>query len=67
MVLVPLPAPTWVELVEENGGFYLYRLDDRGHCIADTWHQTVEEAKAQANFEYEIREEDWQSSDIGTD
>ncbi len=58
-----LPAPTSVEVVEQDGAFYLLRLDDDGKCIADTWHETVEAAKAQANFEYAIREEDWRSPD----
>jgi hypothetical protein len=58
-----LPAPTSVEVVEQDGAFYLLRLDDDGKCIADTWHETVAAAKAQANFEYGIREEDWRSPD----
>ena len=58
-----LAAPTSVEVVEQDGAFYLLRLDDDGECIADTWHETVEAAKARANFEYAIREEDWRSPD----
>jgi len=43
----------------EDDGFYLLRLDPEGQCLADTWHQSLEEAKAQAAFEYEIDESDW--------
>lgn len=60
-----LSAPTSVEVVEQDGAFYLLRLDDDGKCIADTWHESVEAAKAQANFEYGILEEDWRSPDNG--
>jgi len=45
--------------VEQDGAFFLFRLDPNGHCIADTWHQTLDEAKQQANFEYGIEESDW--------
>jgi hypothetical protein len=54
-----VPDPKSVELVEEGGAFYLLRLDDDGQCIADTWHESLEEAKAQANFEYGIGDGDW--------
>jgi hypothetical protein len=59
---LPLPHPKIVELVlEEDGAIFLLRLDDEGQCISDTWHETVEAAKAQAKFEYEIEEGDWET------
>jgi len=51
--------PKTVEIVEQEGAIYLLRLDDRGECVADTWHETVEAAKAQANFEFGIEDGDW--------
>lgn len=51
--------PKTVEVVEQGGAIYLLRLDDRGECVADTWHETVEAAKAQANFEFGIEDGDW--------
>lgn len=59
-----IPDPKMVELVEQDGAIYLLRLDDKGQCIADTWHQTVEEAKEQANFEFGIEANDWKEIDI---
>ncbi len=56
-----LPDPVAVEIAAEDSAFFLYRLDGKGECIADTWHQTVDEAKAQANHEYGIEEEDWKT------
>jgi hypothetical protein len=55
-----LPDPIAVEVVEEqDGAFFLLRLDRAGHCIADTWHETLETAKTQANFEFGVEEGDW--------
>jgi hypothetical protein len=61
---LPLPDPETVELVvEEDGTIFLLRFDDEGQCISDTWHETVEAAKAQANFEFGIEEGDWKEGE----
>lgn len=61
---LPLPGPKTVELVvEEDGTIFLLRLDDEGQCISDTWHETVEAAKAQANFEFGIEAGDWKEAE----
>ena len=54
-----VPDPNVVEVVEQAGAIYLLRLDDRGHCIADTWHESVDAAKEQATFEFGIEAGDW--------
>ncbi len=36
-----------------DGGFYLFYCDPEWDVITDTWHQTVEDAKDQAEFEFE--------------
>lgn len=54
-----LPDPVTVEIVEQDGAFYLLRLNEKGECLADTWHETIESAKAQAKFEFEIEDGDW--------
>lgn len=56
--------PSVVEVVEQDGAIYLLRLDEEGECIADTWHETVEAAKAQAQFEYGIEDSDWKEAEI---
>jgi hypothetical protein len=58
-----LPDPKTVEVVEQDGSFFLLRLDEQGECVADTWHETIEAAKAQANFEYGIEEGDWKDAE----
>jgi hypothetical protein len=56
----PVGPSVRVEIDEaRSGGFYLYHYDTAGRCIADTWHATLAEAKAQARFEFEIEGADW--------
>jgi hypothetical protein len=54
-----VPPAVRVEIVED-GGVWLLRFDQGGACVADTWHATVEEAQAQARFEYAISDDEWQ-------
>jgi hypothetical protein len=54
-----IPDPKTIELVQRDGACYLLRLDAAGICISDTWHETIEAAKAQAKFEFAIGESEW--------
>ena len=38
---------------EPGGPYYLLYCDENWCSFTDTWHQTLDEAKAQAEFEYE--------------
>jgi hypothetical protein len=58
-----IPAPEKVEVVECDGAVYLLRLNSLDECLADTWHESVEAAKAQANFEFGIEDGDWKNAD----
>ena len=40
-------------------GYYLFGCDATWSSITDTWHQTVEEAMRQAEFEYESISGTW--------
>jgi hypothetical protein len=51
------PDPAELEISEDGDGFCLFGLDEGGKCAWDTWHETLEEAKAQADFDYEVG--DW--------
>ncbi|WP_374369016.1 hypothetical protein [Dongia sp.] len=57
--------PYSVEIVEGEGeeGVLLFRLDRKDVCLADTWHKTVDAAKAQAKFEYGIEDHDWEGTE----
>jgi hypothetical protein len=43
----------------DGGGFYLFYCDSDWNALTDTWHQTVDQAKAQAEFEYEGIHSQW--------
>jgi len=34
-------------------------MDQRGNYVNDTWHSSLEDAKAQARSEFEIEDQDW--------
>ena len=38
---------------EGEDSFYLFGCDEDWNSVTDTWHESVEDAKAQAEFEYE--------------
>ena len=58
--VISLPDPSFLEIVDNDGAALLLRLDPAKTCIADTWHETVAAAKAQAKFEYGIEEDKWE-------
>ena len=45
---------------EGEVGFYLIRYDSREHELADTLHDTVQQAIEQAEFEYSITPKTWE-------
>jgi hypothetical protein len=55
-----IEPPAWVEIQPADGAFSLLYLDGQGECIADTWHETLDKAKAQANFEFALTDADWE-------
>jgi hypothetical protein len=48
-----------------DDGVFLLHLDEKGECVADTWHQSIEEAKEQARFEFLVQDGDWK--EVGDD
>jgi hypothetical protein len=55
-VLMPVAAIVLIELGDGDsagvGDCMLYRFTLDGSFVGDTWHETLTEAKAQADFEY---------------
>jgi hypothetical protein len=49
----PLQAPDALMIVRNRDAFYLLRYLSSGEEVGDTWHQTIDEAKRQADLEYE--------------
>ena len=44
---------------KDDPGYYLFYCDASWETITDTYHDTVEDAKDQAAFEYSDTEKDW--------
>jgi hypothetical protein len=55
-----LPSPEWVEIVEQDGFYYLLSFTTTG-CIADTCHLTLDAAKEQALAEFDIPISAWET------
>jgi hypothetical protein len=58
----PLPLPDRVEIVLDGGSnepCMLYRYTDTGQSCGDTWHETLEHAFSQAEFEYGLSPHDF--------
>lgn len=56
-ILLPKPR---ILIIEEIGtDVFLFRFTEAGDYAGDTWHQSIEEAKKQAKFEYDIAEDAW--------
>ena len=58
-----IPIPELVEIEQDDGGYYLFYLDGTAQYLAHTWHETLEEAKAQAHLELMIADADWSPVD----
>jgi hypothetical protein len=43
-----------------DDAFYLFGCDSDWNVVTDTWHQSLEEAQSQAEFEYEGVADTWQ-------
>ena len=61
-VEAPTPAMLRIVQYEDAWGFYLFYCDADGVEFADTLHETLAAAKDQAEFEFNVRPDDWQSA-----
>jgi hypothetical protein len=57
-----LPAARVLIIRELDRQIFLYRYDEAGAFGGDTWHQTVEDAKHQADFEYGPLQTAWRET-----
>jgi hypothetical protein len=58
----PMPMPdslTIAELGPEFEGYYLFYHDDKGDVMTDTYHDSLDAAFRQAQFEYDIPRGAW--------
>jgi hypothetical protein len=63
---VELPRARVVVLEEsDQDGAYLHRYDEFGKYITDTWHETIDDAKDHASFEYGSALGVWSAVPVG--
>lgn len=48
-----------LELHAQSYGVELIRFDVDGRFAGDSWHETIEDAKRQAKFEFDVEASDW--------
>ena len=46
----------------DSQGFYLFYCDSKWEEFADTWHESLDDAKSQAEFEYKGICTEWQTN-----
>jgi len=57
----PAPVPVELRIAQYDEGYYLFYCDEFGKEFTDTYHEFVEEAKAQAKWEFNVKPEEWES------
>ena len=58
-VLLPMPAELRIMQYTGASGFYLLYFDETGKEQTDTFHDTLQQAFHQAEFEFGVKENDW--------
>ncbi len=53
-------SPAYLVIEAKPDGISLYRYDNEGNCVGDTWHMNVDDAKYQAEYEYGNLVGEWQ-------
>ena len=57
--LLPPPKALTIEQYEGNPGFYLMYRNEANKEQTDTYHETLDDAFAQAEFEFGIKRGEW--------
>jgi hypothetical protein len=63
--LMPMPARLRVEQLEGDPGFYLLYCTAEGDELSDTYHETIEAAFGQAEWEFGVRPDEWTRVTVG--
>lgn len=62
-----MPAAEYVAIEEHSGsGIFLVRYLEDGTEVGDTWHQSLDDAEAQAVYEFGDRLQGWRELPMGT-
>jgi hypothetical protein len=57
-----LPPPSELRIVKysDDPGFYLFYCDSNGREFTDTYHETLEAAMLQADWEFAVKRNEWE-------
>jgi hypothetical protein len=58
---LPTPSQLRVAQYRDDPGFYLFYCNDQGNEITDTYHDSLEHALSQAEWEFGVRPDEWQA------
>lgn len=56
---IPIPVADVLLIEKTDSGIFLFYLTKEARCLTDSWHQTVEDAKEQAKFEFDNDPSEW--------
>lgn len=59
-VEVGVPAMLRIVQLVGDSGYYLIHFDGQGGEISDTYHEAIEDAMKQAEWEFGVKPEEWQ-------
>lgn len=59
---LPTPRELVIAQLLPDEGYYLLYLDGEGNEITDTYHESLEQALAQAKWEFGVEIDEWQES-----
>ncbi|HKY28590.1 MAG TPA: hypothetical protein VJM12_11690 [Pyrinomonadaceae bacterium] len=63
---LPVPYKLMIAQIPPDEGYYLLYLDQQGNEITDTYHNSLEEAVAQAKWEFDVQADEWQKVENGS-
>jgi hypothetical protein len=60
----PISPPSLLRIVQYEGdpGFYLLHFDADGNELTDTYHDSMDDALEQADWEFQIKPHEWELS-----
>ena len=56
---IRLPQAQVLLIEDRVDGVYLFRFTKNGDYAGDTWHQSIDDAQGQAEYEYQVQAVDW--------
>jgi len=64
-----IPAPHSLQIVRypNDRGYYLLYLDENGNELTDTYHDRLQGAIEQANWEFSVQPEEWEFVEVEAD